>query len=124
MTNRAYPPVSALKAGLGCRCPRCGKGRLFSGLLQVAESCERCGLHLKDHDSGDGPAVFVMFILGFVVVGLALFVELALAPPMWVHLLLWVPFIVLGAVLLLRPAKAIFIALQYKHKVHGYGDAG
>jgi uncharacterized protein (DUF983 family) len=116
VTEDWYPPVSPLAAGLGCKCPRCGRGRLFAGLLKVADKCEACGLEFAKHDSGDGPAVFVILILGFVVVGLALWVELAYEPPFWVHALLWVPFIVIGALLMLRPFKATLIALQYKHR--------
>ena len=80
MTEEWYPPVSPLSAGLGCKCPRCGRGRLFAGFLTVAEKCEACGLELAKHDSGDGPAVFVILILGFIVVGLALWVELRYEP--------------------------------------------
>jgi uncharacterized protein (DUF983 family) len=116
LTEDWYPPVSPFAAGLGCKCPRCGRGRLFAGMLRVADKCEACGLDLAKHDSGDGPAVFVILILGFVVVGLALWVELAYEPPFWVHALLWVPFIVIGALLMLRPFKATLIALQYKHR--------
>ena len=75
-----HPTVSPLAAGLGCKCPRCGRGRLFAGLLKVREQCEVCGLDLARHDSGDGPAVFVILILGFVVVGLALWLELRYEP--------------------------------------------
>lgn len=108
--------VSLLKAGFGCRCPRCGVGKLYSGFLTVAERCSACGLDLKARDTGDGPAVFIMLILGFIVVGLALAVELLWGPPMWVHLLLWIPFIIAGSALMLRPAKAIFIAQHYRHR--------
>jgi uncharacterized protein (DUF983 family) len=119
-----YPPVSPLAAGLGCKCPRCGRGRLFKGFLTVAPACESCGLELAKHDSGDGPAVFVILILGFLVVGLALWVELRYEPPFWVHAVLWGPFIVIGAVLMLRPFKATLIALQYKHRREDYDAAG
>ena len=56
MDGTDYPPVSPLKAGLACRCPRCGRGKLFSGYLTVGAPCGVCGLDLSDHDSGDGPA--------------------------------------------------------------------
>jgi len=64
-----YPPVSPLRAAVGCRCPRCGDGRLFVGLLTVRAACPVCGLDLSAEDAGDGPAVFVIFALGFIVVG-------------------------------------------------------
>ncbi len=92
--------------------------------MKVADRCRVCEMSLKDHDSGDGPAVFVMFILGAVVVALALFVEILYEPPMWVHMALWVPFIFGGSALLLRPSKALLIAIQYKNKIHDYGESG
>jgi uncharacterized protein (DUF983 family) len=115
-----YPPVSPLAAGLGCKCPRCGRGRLFAGFLTVAAKCEACGLDLEKQDSGDGPAVFVILILGFIVVGLALWVELRYEPPFWVHAVLWGPFTLIGALLMLRPFKATLIAFQYRHRREDY----
>ena len=76
-----YPPVSVLKAGFLFRCPRCGRGKLFSGYLRVASRCGACGLDLEPHDSADGPAVFVMFIVGAIVVALAFWLEFTHAPP-------------------------------------------
>jgi uncharacterized protein (DUF983 family) len=104
-----------LRAALGCRCPRCGEGRLFTGLLTVRAACSFCGLDFSGEDAGDGPAVFVIFFLGLIVVGLAAWVELKFAPPIWVHLLIWTPLILGGAILMLRPLKAGLIALQYRH---------
>ncbi len=111
-----HPTVSPFRAGLACRCPRCGRGRLYRGLLSVRETCEACGLDLSAHDSGDGPAVFVILILGFVIVGLALVVETSYEPPLWVHAIVWPPLILGGAIAMLRPFKATLIALQFKHK--------
>jgi uncharacterized protein (DUF983 family) len=110
------------RAALRCRCPRCGEGRVFSGLLTVQATCPVCGLDISAHDAGDGPQVFVIMILGLVVVGLAAFVELRFSPPIWVHLVLWTPVILGGAILLLRPLKAGLIALEYRHGLlHGQG---
>lgn len=113
-----YPPVPVLRAALKCRCPRCGEGRLFRGFLDVQDSCAACGLDYSRVDSGDGPAVFVIFLVGFVVVGLALWLELAHSPPIWLHLVLWIPLILVLSLGLLRPLKAGLIALQYRHKAH------
>ena len=119
MSERFYPPVSPLAAALSCRCPRCGEGKLYDGLLSVAPVCARCGLDLRAQDAGDGPAVFVVFILGALTVGLAILVEAEFAPPLWVHIVLWVPLVLGGAILLLRPLKAGLIALQYRHRQLG-----
>ena len=102
--------------GLTCRCPRCGKGKLFRGFLDVRPSCEACGLDYGFIDAGDGPAVFVILLAGFVVVGSALVVEFKYAPPFWVHALLWGPLILAVTLLPLRPMKGLLIALQYHHK--------
>lgn len=110
-------PTSPWRAGLLCRCPRCGEGPLFAGLLTVAPLCDGCGLDLAAQDSGDGPAVFVILVLGALVVGLALAVELIFAPPLWLHMVLWPPVILIGAVALLRPFKATLIAFQYRHRL-------
>ena len=115
--------VTLFAAALKCRCPRCGKGKLYDGLLSVAPRCDDCGLDLAAQDAGDGPAVFVVLILGAIVVGLALLVEVLFAPPLWVHILLWTPVILGGAIALLRPLKSGLIALQYRHRLLGDGRA-
>lgn len=113
------PIVSWWRAALGCRCPRCGQGRLFRGLLTVRPTCEVCGLDMSAQDAGDGPAVFVILFLGLIVVGLAAIVEIEFSPPIWVHLLLWTPLIIGGALAMLRPFKAGLIALQFRHHLLG-----
>ncbi len=124
MSERFYPPVSPLAAALSCRCPRCGEGKLYDGLLSVAPACARCGLDLRAEDAGDGPAVFVVLLLGAVTVLLAILVESAFAPPLWVHAVLWTPLVIGGAILLLRPLKAGLIALQYRHRHLGAQPRG
>ena len=119
ISTREFRAVSPLRVALGCRCPRCGSGRLFAGLLNVRQACEICGLDLSAQDAGDGPAVFAILFLGIIVVGLAALVEINFSPPIWVHLLLWAPLIVVGAVAMLRPLKAGLIALQYRHRLLG-----
>ncbi|MCB9993290.1 MAG: DUF983 domain-containing protein [Hyphomicrobiaceae bacterium] len=101
--------------GFAGRCPRCGEGHLFAGFLKTSSRCESCGLDLAFADSGDGPAIFIMFIVGFVVVSLALIVNVLFNPPMWVHLLLWIPVTIGLSLALLRPFKGIMIALQYRN---------
>ena len=108
--------MTVLSTGLACRGPRCGRGRLFAGFLKVVEKCPQCGLDLSGADSADGPAVFLIFIVGALVVPLALLMEAWFSPPIWVHMVVWGPVILGASIALLRPAKAIMIALQYKHQ--------
>jgi uncharacterized protein (DUF983 family) len=119
MTHIPDPPAtppSPVLAGLACRCPRCGKGPLFQGYLTPRPACTACGLDYGFADSGDGPAVFIMFIAGFILVGGALWVETAFEPPFWVHALIWPPLAAILCLGLLRPLKGLMIALQYHHK--------
>lgn len=108
--------VSPLAAGLLCRCPRCGEGRLYRGFLALRDRCPKCGLDYAFADSGDGPAVFIMLIAGFIVTGGALIVEAVYQPPYWVHAALWIPLAIALPLIVLRPLKAFMIALQYIHK--------
>jgi uncharacterized protein (DUF983 family) len=115
-TTASRRAVSPLAAGLLARCPKCGRGSLFRNGLMLRESCDECGLDYKFIDTGDGPAVFAILILGFVVLGGALFVEFRYEPPVWVHVVLWGLMTPLLAFGLLRFLKAILIALQWTHK--------
>jgi uncharacterized protein (DUF983 family) len=114
--ERRYPPISAFSTGLASRCPRCGDGRLFQGYLTVAPRCEACGLDYSFADSGDGPAVFVTLIAGFLVLGLALAIDTAYEPPLWVYIVFFLPLTVLICLGMLRPLKSLLIALQYRNK--------
>lgn len=111
-----FTPPNPVMAGLAGRCPRCGKGHLFSGYLTVRPSCENCGLDYKFVDTGDGPAFFVMSIVGIVVVALALWVEFAFEPPIWLHMVMWLGLSVILSMALVRPLKGVMVALQYHHK--------
>jgi uncharacterized protein (DUF983 family) len=110
----AYGP-SPIVTGLACKCPACGKGRLFDGYLTVVERCEVCGAELRSRSSGDGPAVFVIFALGVVLSVLAWIVEATFSPPAWVHAVVWSVAVVAGTLALLRPFKGVVVALEYRH---------
>jgi uncharacterized protein (DUF983 family) len=105
-----------LLSGLAGRCPNCGEGHLFEGFLRVSPKCEACGFDLRAADSGDGPAVFVILIGGFVVAFAALFTEIAYRPPIWLHLILWLPLTLIVCLGLLRPFKGVMLAAQFMNK--------
>ncbi|MBV6656529.1 MAG: DUF983 domain-containing protein [Devosiaceae bacterium] len=106
--------ASPLAAGARGRCPRCGQGKLFKGYLTVADRCSVCDLDYGFADAGDGPAVFITFFAGFIVVGVALWLELAYAPPYWVHAAVGLPLVLLTCLVPLRPLKGWMIARQYQ----------
>ena len=117
MSDQPSPTVteSALR-GIACRCPRCGKGKLYAGFLDLRPSCDCCGLDYAFIDAGDGPAVFVIMIAGAIVVACALIVEVKFQPPFWVHAVLWVPLTLVVTLWPLRAMKSLQIALQFHHK--------
>ena len=110
-----YPPVEPIAAGIKGCCPRCGQGRLFDGFLKVAPRCATGGLDKSFADSGDGPVVFVILIVGFIVLGAALWMEVNLNPPLWVHFLLWIPIAIVFSLALTRMLKGMLITLQYRN---------
>jgi uncharacterized protein (DUF983 family) len=115
MTKEARS-VSPLAASLAARCPRCGKGRLFKNVLELRPLCENCGLDYKFIDTGDGPAIFVIFILGFLALGGAMILHLGYGVPLMITYAIMAVATVLVALGLLRLLKATLIVLQYKHK--------
>lgn len=111
------PSVDPLKTGLALRCPYCGKGALFDGLLKVTQRCNTCGFDLAKSDPGDGPAFLVITKLSFILVGLAVWLELAYEPPFWWHVALWVPAVIIFTPLLLRLTKSLLISYQYHFNI-------
>ena len=107
------------EAALFGLCPRCGAKTLFTGWTRFADRCRACGLDLTRFNVGDGPAAFLTLIVGAVVVILALWLQLAVAPPWWLHVLLWVPLTLVGVILGLRVAKAALLQSEYRNKAGG-----
>ena len=110
-----------LQAALRCRCPRCGEGKLFSGLLTVRPACPVCGLDLSEADTGDGAAAFIILILGAVMVGLAFWVEFRFNPPLWVHAVLWPALTIPLSIAMMRPLKAALVFQQYTRRASEMG---
>lgn len=106
--------IDPIRAGLLCRCPHCGRGRLFSGFLRVVETCEVCGYDFRRLNTGDGAAVFVMQAAGAPVVFGALFVQIVWRPPVWAVAAVALPLVAGLSFALMRPAKGLMIALQVR----------
>ncbi len=112
MSTDPFPTRAAILS----KCPRCGDGKLFVGFLRLAPACDHCGLDYKFADAGDGPAVFVILLAGFLVLGVALWVELTYEPPFWLYLVIFLPLTVAVCLGLLRPLKSLMVALQFHNK--------
>ena len=113
MTERTPTPAEAALRGL---CPRCGAPTLFAGLVTFAPKCRACGLDYDAFNVGDGPAAFLILIVGGIVTALAVMVELAFAPSWWVHVLLWLPLTAALTLGLLRIGKGLLLALEYRNQ--------
>ena len=109
-------PPSPLLVALRGLCPRCGAKTLFGSVTGFAPRCRACGLDLSAFNVGDGPAAFLILIVGALIVGLAIAVELRFGPPWWVHVLLWLPLATAAVIFSLRIAKALLLALEYRHR--------
>lgn len=111
-----YPPLSPVRVGLAGKCPRCGQGDLYKSYLALKGECSACGLDYSKADSGDGPAVFVIFIVGFLSVALAFIARFGWGLSIGASFLVSSSFAILSVLALLRPLKAMLIALQYRNK--------
>ena len=116
------PAANPFIAGLKGRCPVCGKGALWTGFLTIAPKCASCGWPLAESDTGEGPAVFVILIVGFIVVFAALLVEVAVHPPIWLHLVLWLPLATVLSIGMLRPAKGLMLAAAINSRLRRERD--
>lgn len=133
MTSQS-PAISTLRAGLHCRCPRCGEGPVFSRFLTVADRCDACGLDFRFADPADGPAFFVMSGVGILVTAVWAIWAFTVQPPIWAQFAVVMPALVGGCLATLRPVKAWLVAEQYVHKAeegrwasvgaHGKAPAG
>lgn len=104
-----------MQVALGALCPRCGAKTLFDGFATFAPKCSNCGLDFNSFNVGDGPAAFLTLILGAIVTALAIALELTLHPPLWLHMLIWIPVTAAGVVVSLRAAKGALIAAEYRN---------
>lgn len=108
-----WPRLDPIKTGVRGRCPRCGQGHIFDGFLKLRDGCEVCGLSYSFADPADGPAFFVICFGCVPAVVFALLLQIKLDPPVWVHLVTSLPFLLLTCLLPLRPLKGWLVCSQY-----------
>lgn len=105
--------LQGLTRGLRRACPRCGRGRLFLGYVQMQQSCKDCGLVFEPYRADDAPAYFTIFAVGHIVVPAMLLVEQTLHPAEWVHMALWVPSTLVLTAALLPRIKGAVVGVQW-----------
>jgi len=104
------------------RCPNCGKGALFRKYLKVVDSCSYCGEDLFHHRADDAPPYFTILIVGHIVLPIALMAEKFWHLSTTMHLLLWLPSILILSLVLLPCIKGAIVGLQWSLRMHGFGD--
>ena len=111
-----WPPLSPVRTGIRCRCPRCGEGNLFKGFLALAPACDVCGLDFTFADPADGPAFFVICFTCVPAILFGVWIEIAYSPPYWVHLVTSFPAILVCCIPPLRPLKGWLVCSQFFYK--------
>jgi uncharacterized protein (DUF983 family) len=114
---------AAMRRGLRGQCPRCGRGHMFRAFLKVADHCPACGEALHHQRADDAPAYFVILIVGHMIVPIVMTVEMAFAPPYWVHAALWLPLMIGLSLALLQPIKGAIVGWQWALRMHGFNPA-
>jgi len=112
MAETRLPPI---ETGVKGRCPKCGEGALFKSFLTFHDSCEACDADFTIEDAGDGPTVFVIFIVSIFIVPMALGFSMVVDAPMWVTFVIWIPIIIVISLFLLRLMRGLIFSLQWKH---------
>lgn len=110
-----------MKSGWRGTCPRCGKGKMFRGVLKIVDKCDVCGLDYRFAAPDDGPAFFSLCIVAFPLTFLIVWLQVVYEPPVWFHLVFSVPFMAIGTLLPLRPIKGWLVASQYVNKAQEAG---
>ena len=112
----AYTPPAVVTAACKGLCPQCGIATLFDGTIRFAPRCRACGLNFSAFNVGDGPAALLVLVIGGLITGLAIALELAIGPPFWVHILLWLPVTSISVILSLRLAKGALLVMEYRQQ--------
>lgn len=110
-----WAPQPALKTAVLGLCPRCGMPGMFHHIASFANRCRACDLDYQSFDVGDAAAPFLIFIVGTLVIGLAIWLELSRSPPWWLHVLLWVPLTLTLTIVLVRIAKGLLLTYEFRH---------
>jgi uncharacterized protein (DUF983 family) len=118
MTDR--PLGEAALKGLRCKCPNCGKGKVFAKFLKIAPECAVCGEDLSHHEADDMPAYLSIFLTGHIIVPLILYIEVHYKPELWLQMTLWPTISLFLCLAFLPPLKGMVVAIQWAAKMHGF----
>ena len=120
IVERSTP--EAMLRGFHQKCPNCGDGAVYKSYLKVADACPVCGEDLHHQRADDAPAYFTILIVAHIIGAGILFTETMWHPADWVHLVIWIPLLVLLCLILLPRIKGILVGLQWAQRMHGFGS--
>ncbi len=105
-----------VQAALFGLCPRCSAKTLFQNPVHFSDRCEPCSLDYSRFNVGDGPAAFLTLLVGALIISMAIMLDIAVRPPFWVHVIIWVPLTIVMVVLSLRVAKGALLVSEYRNR--------
>lgn len=115
---------TAMWRGLRGQCPQCGTKTLFRKYLKISDTCSACGLALSGHQADDAPPYFTIFIVGHVIVPVALIVERSYTPPLYVHAIMFCLLAIIVSLISLPLVKGAVVGLQWALRMHGFASDG
>ena len=120
MPDSAYPPLSPALTGLTCRCPRCGKGKLFRSYLKINDTCSECGEKLSSARADDFPPYIAIFIVGHILVGWMLHAEMSGPVDPMFYVWTMIPAAILLPLIMLPSIKGAVVGLQWANYMYGF----
>lgn len=114
------PLWGSIGRGALCRCPHCGTGKLFRAYLKVNDACPACGEQLHHHRADDLPPYIAIFIVGHILVGTMLHLEMSTPAHPYVYLLTMIPLALFLPLALLPSIKGAVVGLQWAQRMHGF----
>ena len=107
----------AMRSGLFCRCPRCGKGDLFDGFLRQVENCPVCGARLGHLNVGLLLPFVVITLVAHAIIFIMLDMELNERASPLIYMAVLVPLSIIVPLLIIRPVKGAMIGFLSTRKI-------
>lgn len=115
--------AKAMRNGVLCKCPACGEGNLFRAYLKVADTCPNCGEALHHHRADDAPPYIAILIVGHLIVGLMLHMEMTWHINPMVYIYTMVPLSIILPLAMLPSIKGAIVGLQWSKYMFGFDPA-
>lgn len=119
--KRSVP--TAIWRGVKCTCPNCGEGKLFRAYLKTNDECANCGQVFSHHRADDLPPYLAIIIVGHILVGLMLHLEMSWNIPPIAYVAIMVPLAIILPLAMLPSIKGAVVGLQWALRMHGFNPS-